>query len=231
MTETMVLIAAVLGGGVAAGTAFYVLGRRGERRAAEVAARAAARESERLLEDAKQRLTVAAKEELLRTRETLERELALRRSELDKREGALERRTTACEERERELGRRDQALTSSEQALAGREREARAKLEQLAGLSAQEAKEDLMRRLEDEARSDAAALLRDIKEQAKKTADREAKKIVALAIQRIAAEHTAESTVAAVGLPPAGVKGRIIGGEGADSRGVAARRGGGALVD
>ena len=231
MTDWTGLFAAVLGGGVAAGTAFYVLGQRGERRAAEVAARAAARESERLLEDAKQRLTVSAKEELLRTRETLERELALRRSELDKREGALERRTTACEERERELGRRDQALASSEQALAGREREARAKLEQLAGLSAQEAKEELMRRLEDEARSDAAALLRDIKEQAKKTADREAKKIVALAIQRIAAEHTAESTVAAVALPSDEMKGRIIGREGRNIRAFEAATGVDVIID
>src|SRR3989475_348335 len=231
MTDWTGLFAAVLGGGVAAGTAFYVLGQRGERRAAEVAARAAARESERLLEDAKQRLTVSAKEELLRTRETLERELALRRSELDKREGALERRTTACEERERELGRRDQALASSEQALAGREREARAKLEQLAGLSAQEAKEELMRRLEDEARSDAAALLRDIKEQAKKTAEREAKKIVALAIQRIAAEHTAESTVAAVALPSDEMKGRIIGREGRNIRAFEAATGVDVIID
>src|SRR5256712_1681428 len=231
MTETMVLIAAVLGGGVAAGTGFYVLGQRGERRAAEVAARAAARESERLLEDAKQRLTVSAKEELLRTRETLERELALRRSELDKREAALERRTTACEERERELGRRDQALASSQQALAGREREARAKLEQLAGLSAQEAKEELMRRLEDEARSDAAALLPDIKEQAQQTADREAKKIVALAIQRLAAEHKAESTVAAVALPSDEMKGRIIGREGRNIRAFEAATGVDVIID
>src|SRR3989442_228395 len=231
MTDWTGLFAAVLGGGVAAGTAFYVLGQRGERRAAEVAARAAARESERLLEDAKQRLTVSAQEELLRTRETLERELALRRSELDKREAALERRTTACEERERELGRRDQALASSEQALAGREREARAKLEQLAGLSAQEAKEELMRRLEDEARSDAAALLRDIKEQAKKTADREANKIVALAIQRIAAEHTAESTVAAVALPSDEMQGRIIGREGRNIRAFEAATGVDVIID
>ena len=231
MTGAIGVIAAVLGGGVAAGTAFYVLGRRLERRAADAAARAAARESERLLADAKQRLTVSAKEELLQARETLERELALRRSELEKREAALERRTAAGEERERELGRRDQALASREQALAGQEREARAKLEQLAGMSAAEAKEELLRRLEDEARSDAAARLRDIKEQAKKSADREAKKIVALAIQRIAAEHTAESTVAAVALPSDEMKGRIIGREGRNIRAFEAATGVDVIID
>ncbi len=231
MTETMVLIAAVLGGGVAAGTALYVLGRRLERRAAQAAAQAAARESERLLEDAKQRLTVSAKEELLRTRETLERELALRRSDLEKRETALERRAAAGEERERELARRDQGLAGREQALAGREREARTRLERLAGLSAQEAKEELMRGLEDEARSNAAALLRDIKEQAKKSADREAKKIVALAIQRIASEYTAESTVAAVALPSDEMKGRIIGREGRNIRAFEAATGVDVIID
>ncbi len=231
MTETMVLIAAVLGGGVAAGTALYVLGRRLERRAAQAAAQAAARESERLLEDAKQRLTVSAKEELLRTRETLERELALRRSEQEKRETALERRAAAGEERERELARRDQGLAGREQALAGREREARTRLERLAGLSAQEAKEELMRGLEDEARSNAAALLRDIKEQAKKSADREAKKIVALAIQRIASEYTAESTVAAVALPSDEMKGRIIGREGRNIRAFEAATGVDVIID
>src|SRR6267143_4902536 len=115
MTETIVLIAAVLGGGVTAGAAFYVLGRRGERRVADVAARTAARESERLLEDTKQRLTLMAKEELLRARETLERDLSLRRSELDKREAAIERRAAADAERERALGARDQALASRDQ--------------------------------------------------------------------------------------------------------------------
>src|SRR5438128_4682421 len=75
-----------------------------------------------------------------------------------------------------------------------------------------------MRRLEDEARSDAAALLRDIKEQAKKEAERDAKKIIALAVQRLAAEHTAETTVAAVALPSDEMKGRIIGREGRNIR-------------
>src|SRR2546425_1271267 len=231
MTEPMVLIAAVLGGGVAAGTAFYVVGRRLERRVATGAALAAARESERLLADAEQRLTVSAKEELLRTRETLERELALRRSELEKRDAALERRTAAAEDRERELGRRDQALASRDQALAEREREARAKLEALAGLSAQEGKEELIHRLEGEARSDAAALLRGIKEQAKKSADREAKKIVAVAIQRLAAEYTAESTVAAVALPSDEMKGRIIGREGRNIRAFEATTGVDVIID
>jgi ribonuclease Y len=72
--------------------------------------------------------------------------------------------------------------------------------------------------MEDEARSAAAALVRDIKEEAKRSAEREAKKIVALAIQRVAAEHTAETTVSAVSLPSDEMKGRIIGREGRNIR-------------
>src|SRR5205814_3244278 len=94
-----------------------------------------------------------------------------------------------------------QRLGDRERALTGQEQEWRKRLEQIAGLSAQEAKEELIRRIEDEARSEAAAAVRDIREQARKNSEREAKKIVALAIQRIAVEHTAESTVAAVALP------------------------------
>jgi ribonuclease Y len=115
--------------------------------------------------------------------------------------------------------------------LAKAEQEARARLEKLSGLTAHEAKQELIHRLEDEAKGDAAALLRDIKEQAKKTADREAKKIVALAIQRIAAEHTAEISVSAVALPSDEMKGRIIGREGRNIRAFEAATGVDVIID
>jgi ribonuclease Y len=94
----------------------------------------------------------------------------------------------------------------------------RRRLEQLAGLTAQEAKAELMQRLEDEAQADAANRIRDIRDTAKRNADREAKKIIALAIQRIAAEQTAETDVSAVSLPNDEMKGRIIGREGRNIR-------------
>src|SRR5262249_21196942 len=87
-----------------------------------------------------------------------------------------------------------------------------------AGMSAADAKAELLRRLEEEAHADAANRLREVRERAKRDAEREAKKIVALAIQRIAAEHTAESTVSAVSLPSDDLKGRIIGREGRNIR-------------
>jgi len=225
------LLTAVLGGALAAGAVFNIIGRRLAQRAAAAAATAAGREAERVLEEVRQRSSLSAKEEVLRAREALERELSTRRGELEKREATIERRSSGIEDRERELGRQAQQLSGREQSLATREREIRERLERVAGLSAQDAKEELMRRMEEEARADAAARVRDIKEQAKKNAEREAKKIVAMAIQRIAAEHTAESTVAAVPLPSDEMKGRIIGREGRNIRAFESSTGVDVIID
>jgi ribonuclease Y len=225
------VIGAVVAGGVAAGTAAYIVGRSLERRVALATAAAAAREAERVLEAAKQKLALTAKEELLAGREQLERELAGRRSDVERREATFDKKLGALDERERELERKGRGLTERDSVLAKAEQEARARLEKLSGLTAHEAKQELIRRLEDEAKGDAAALLRDIKEQAKKTADREAKKIVALAIQRIAAEHTAEISVSAVALPSDEMKGRIIGREGRNIRAFEAATGVDVIID
>ncbi|HEV8305483.1 MAG TPA: ribonuclease Y [Gemmatimonadales bacterium] len=202
-------MAAVLGGGVAAGAVFYVLGRRLQRRAAE--------ESARVLEEARQRTVLAAKEELMAAREALHRSLDQKLADVDRRGEELRRREQQVEQRAGAIGRKEQEIL--------------ARLEQVAGLSAQDAKQELVRQLEDGARNDAAALVRDIKEQAKKNADREAKKIVALAIQRIAAEQTAESSIAAVPLPSDEMKGRIIGREGRNIRAFEAATGVDVIID
>ena len=97
-----------------------------------------------------------------------------------------------------ELGRREKVLEEKQAELDGLIGEERRRLEQLAGLSVVDAKAELIRRVEEEAMADAANKLREIRESAKRNADREAKKIVALAVQRIAAEHTAEITASAV---------------------------------
>ncbi len=117
-----------------------------------------------------------------------------------------------------EFGRREKFVTDREEELRKLVADERERLERLAGMSAQDAKAELMRRLEEEAHADAASRLREIRERSRRDAEREAKKIVALAIQRIAAEHTAESTVSAVSLPSDEMKGRIIGREGRNIR-------------
>jgi ribonuclease Y len=195
------LIVALLSGIVAAGLAFYVWGRRIERRASE----------------SSQRLVLAAKEELMSVRESLHKSLDQKLASVDRRDQDLRRLEQQLQDRTRALGAREAEMTS--------------RLELVSGLSVHDAKLELIRRLEDEARDEAAALVRDIKEQARKNADREAKKIVALAIQRIAAEQTAESSVSAVLLPSDEMKGRIIGREGRNIRAFEAATGVDVIID
>jgi ribonuclease Y len=213
------IIAAVLGGGIVAGTALYLLDHRLRARAAR-----AAEEASRALEETRQRIALAAKEEVVAAREQLQQQLT-------RREQTLDQKLSAVEQHDQELKRREQQLEQNTRALGQREHEIVARLEQVAGLTAQDAKQELITRFEDAARDDAAASVRDIKEQAKKNADREAKKIVALAIQRIAAEQTAESSVSAIPLPSDELKGRIIGREGRNIRAFEAATGVDVIID
>jgi ribonuclease Y len=229
------VILAVVGGAGIAGAVFYLLGQRAERRRAEAGGRAASQLLARALQEAeaaKAEAVLAAKGEALQARESADREIQRRRDEierherrLEEREGGLDRKASALDERERAMKRQEQALAEREKHLKQGEdelarvlAEQRTTLEQIAGLTATEARAELARRMTDEARSEAAATVRDIREEAKRTADREAKKIVALAIQRIAPETTVETTVAAVPLPNDEMKGRIIGREGRNIR-------------
>jgi len=137
----------------------------------------------------------------------------------------LDRKFDVLEQREKEVGRRASELGRKEKTIAEREQELerlvveeKRRLEALAGISAEQAKAELIHRLEAEAEADAANRLREIRETARRNAEREARKIVALAVQRIAAEQTAEIAVSAVSLPNDEMKGRIIGREGRNIR-------------
>jgi ribonucrease Y len=189
-------------------------------------------EAQREADAAKSELLLTAKMETLKLREDLDREVQRRREEWDRlerradeRSRAQERKLEEIDVRERGAAHREEALTQRELSLRSREGEAdrlaqeqRAKLERVAGLTAEEARREILQRVEDEARSQAAALVREVKEQARRSADRDARRIISMAIQRLGAEHTAESTVAAVALPNDEMKGRIIGREGRNIR-------------
>src|SRR5436190_6148455 len=240
-------LVAVLGALVFALPAIFFVGRRagitaGERaelerqRAAKSSADEIAKrlveEAEREAETLRKTAVLSGKEELIRLREAAEQELRARRSSVEaeerrvgERESALERRAESVELRDREVGRRASDFGRREKVMQTREEELdrllveeRRRLEQLAGMSAEDAKAELIRRLEEEAQADAANTLREIREGARRNAEREAKKIVALAIQRIAADTTAETTASAVSLPNDEMKGRIIGREGRNIR-------------
>jgi ribonucrease Y len=205
---------------------------RQERAAAKDEASQILRRAREEAETHRESALLQGKEEVFRLREVWEREEDRRREEVERVERRLEERSEfldrkfdSLSEREanqegrvRELDRREQSLRDRSSNLEEQECVARERLEALAGLTAQDAKKELVASMLDEARADAAQDLRDIKEEAQRTAAREAKKILALSIQRMAADQTAESTVSVVQLPSDEMKGRIIGREGRNIR-------------
>jgi ribonuclease Y len=222
-----------------AGPALFYAGRLLERRATRRARTTAQDIADRLLADARKdaeafrhSLVSSGTEELGKAREVWEAEAGRRRDEIARSERRLEeqgkqleKKVDLSERRERELETKLSAATALEQRVAGQEQELRQlaleqhrRLEALAGLSAADAKRELLRTVEDEAKAEAANLVRTLKEQARRDADKEAKMIIAIAIQRIAAEQTSETTIAAVTLPNDEMKGRIIGREGRNIR-------------
>ena len=188
--------------------------------------------AEREADNARKAGELAGREEGFRLRAAWEREEDRRREEIERAERRAEERSDALDRqfdrlnvRDNELDARADALATQESAIerraegiASREVEARRRLEQLAGMNEAEARAEIIADLQDAARAEAANTLREIKEQAHKEADREARKIVALSIQRMAADLTAETTVSVVQLPSEEMKGRIIGREGRNIR-------------
>jgi ribonucrease Y len=197
----------------------------------EVAARIRAT-AEQEAETLRKAEVLAGKEAAFRAKEEWEREEARRREELeraerrlDEREQVLDRKFQTLDEKAEQQERRAEALSRNEKAADQKQQEytdrvlqVQRRLESLAGLNAEEAKRQLMQDMEEAARAEAAQRIREIKEEAKRDAEREAKKVISLAIQRIAADHTAETTVSVVSLPSDEMKGRIIGREGRNIR-------------
>ncbi|TVP74494.1 MAG: ribonuclease Y, partial [Gemmatimonadales bacterium] len=175
---------------------------------------------------------VEGRETALRLREEWEAEESRRREELERAERRLEERSDALDRRFDEVSRRDadqerraDRLRDREEALRAREEEsertlqgARSRLEELAGMGAEEARAQLVSGLEDEARSEAAGLVRRIRDEAERKAEREARSIIAQSIQRMAAQESQQLTVSVVQLPSDDMKGRIIGREGRNIR-------------
>lgn len=235
----LITIGAALVVGILAGVIVVAVYARRQRRSAEgivnrahadaeAARTGAAREAERLRAEA----ALAAKADALKLRDEAEKELTRRREEFERLERRTEKQGRELDQkleeiraREREFGRKQETFAQREEQLRERtagierlEEQQRQRLERIAGLTTDEARREVMQRVEDEARGQASALARDIKEQARRSADREARRIIAMAAQRLAAEHTSETTVSTVTLPSDEMKGRIIGREGRNIR-------------
>lgn len=192
-----------------------------------------ARESaERMLADAqkqaettKKEMLLEAKDEIFHLKAQAEEEMKERRKDLTALEGRLLQREESLERRAEALDKRDHQLASQTGQIAKREKdledaiaEEKSRLEQLAGMSSDQAKVVLLDRIRQDVNHDAAVIIRESEQRAREEADRKARNIVGIAIGRVAADHTAESTVSVVHIPSDDLKGRIIGREGRNIR-------------
>lgn len=201
----------------------------------------ARRESEVLLREAK----VQAKDEVLRAREEFEKEIWSRRQELRaveerlvQRESTLDRKIESLDRKEHSVDQKLQQVEAEQQVLAEKEEalnralgEVAQRLQEVSGLSREEASAQLLRRLEDELKDEAAATIRRIQQDTAETAEREARGIIALAIERYAADQVNDMTTSTVVLPSDDMKGRIIGREGRNIRAFEAATGVNVLID
>lgn len=161
----------------------------------------------------------------------LESRLESREDTLDSRRDKLEARLVDLETTESELKDREDALSAAETELEDRKVELRTKLEEISGMSSEEARDLLIERMTGDARAEAVNRVREIEEEAEAKADRNAKKILSTTIQRWAGEYVAEKTVSVVQLPSDDLKGRIIGREGRNIRALEAATGMDIIID
>src|SRR5947208_5304333 len=209
---------------------------------AEVAAKRiiedAAVAAEREADNKKREALLEARDEAFRIKRDAEREGREQRAEqqrlerrLIQREETLDRKLETAEKREQALAQREQEVTKAREELEELSQRQRVELERVAGLTLEQARQELLQKTEIEIRHEAAQLGKKIEAEARETAERSAREIVALAIQRCAADHTAEVTVSVVPLPNDEMKGRIIGREGRNIRSLESLTGVDLIID
>ncbi len=213
------LVAGLVGFGIA------LLLRRSLALSSEATARA---NGDRLLAEARAKqkeILLEAKDEALKVAKTAEVENRDRRAELqryetrlDKKDEQLDQKIAQVDERDRRLGDREKALDEERDKITALQEEQRNELARVASLSMEEARDLLLKRVEDEMRDLISRRVRELEIEARERADEKARDIITMAIQRFAAEHTTEHTVTVVALPSDDMKGRIIGREGRNIR-------------
>ncbi|MEP0827691.1 MAG: ribonuclease Y [bacterium] len=189
-------------------------------------------EAEKEAEIRKKEALLEAKEEWYKAKSNFERELQNKRNDIQKVEKRLQEKESSVDKRLESLAKREKDIQFRERTLSGREKGItlreqelekaiqvqNEKLERIAQMTAEEAKRELKENLISEAKVEAAAMIKEIKETAERNAEKEARELIIQAIYRCAADHAVESTVSVVNLPNEEMKGRIIGREGRNIR-------------
>lgn len=218
-----------------------------DRRLGEARARARriVEEAQREAEAQKKDAAIEAKEIVLKARtefetearerqreaQQIERRVLQKEEQLSRRLDQLDRRESDVQGKERSLADREKAIVEKETRLASALEEQRRKLEVVAGLTAEEAKRQLLAQMEEEARREATLIGMRLEEEARETAHQKAKEVLATTIQRLAPDYTVETTVSIVDLPSDDMKGRIIGREGRNIRALELHTGVDLIVD
>ena len=195
-------------------------------------AKRAAEEAESLIADAKRQAetlqreaVIAGKDEVLKMKQDAQaenkermREVRAAENRLNQREESLDRRVESLDGRERQISEMQFTIEKRERAVEQAERDASEKLQHIAGLTADEAKVELLNSLKDEVAHESATIIRESEARTRAEADKKSREILSLAIQRVAADHSAEVTVSTIHIPSDDLKGRIIGREGRNIR-------------
>ena len=199
----------------------------------------------RKADEYKKEKILEAKEEILKQKEANDRERAEKDADLNDRRKEVQRTERRLEQREASLDKKSDSLEAREESLNQKLEEVRlaqeeadalkekqvAELERIAAMTQDEAKQIIIERVQKEAYHDAAASLREIEAQTKEEAEKKARNIIALAIQKCAADHVAETTVSVINLPNDDMKGRIIGREGRNIRALETATGVDLIID
>lgn len=217
---------------IAAALAAFVVGYFLRKYLAEAKIASAEAEAKKILEEAekdaeakKREAILESKEEVLKLRNEVERENRERRSELQRlerrlvqKEETLDRKVEQNEKKEETLSRKETEIEATKSQLAEVYNRQLCELERISGMTSEEAKQILLSDIEKEIQHEAAMMIKDIENKAKEEGEKRARDVISLAIQRCAADHVAEATVAVIPLPSDEMKGRIIGREGRNIR-------------
>ncbi|OIJ09973.1 ribonuclease Y [Anaerobacillus arseniciselenatis] len=199
---------------------------------AEHAAKQIIEESKREADRLKKEAILEGKDEIHKLRQDAERDVRERRNEIQKQENRLVQKEEILDRKSETLDKKEESLEKREEALTKKQRhieemdskveellqKQQTELERISGFTREEAREIIMKDVKDELTHETALMVKDLVSRAKEEADKKAKEIVSLAIQRCSADHVAETTVSVVNLPNDEMKGRIIGREGRNIR-------------
>ncbi len=201
--------------------------------------------AKKLLDDAtrkadekKKEMILEAKEEVLRQKTELDKEINARRADIQRserraqqREETFDKKLDALDQREKTLNKRQDDIQALEKEAEGYKAKQVTELERIASMTQDEARQMVIERVQKDAYHDAAATVRDIESKAKEEGEKKARNIIALAIQKCAADHVAETTVSVINLPNDDMKGRIIGREGRNIRALETATGVDLIID